>query len=216
MSITLEKDGRKATRKFSYSENVRPEAVIAELETLITLPTADPAESIPKIDDALTEDVSRFTSEDMATWAKTQYQVTKKDLEATIAKNPFHLGIESLIVSGSYESTLFMNSYGSEKKSTTSHASYQVAIHGNADGVSDSEWYYRDSSSLLPYDAAWTEDCVKKLSDKLRHARAGFGAGTYPIAFAPDLAADLVGEFLGFLSGYAISEQMSPYAIDDM
>lgn len=36
------------------------------------------------------------------------------------------------------------------------------------------------------------------------------------IAFAPDLAAEFLGELLGLLSGYAISEKLSPFRADEI
>lgn len=82
--------------------------------------------------------------------------------------------------------------------------------------ASDTEWYFRDSDMLFDYQPEWTEDCVRKLGEKLKHSPSGLKQGNHMIAFAPDLAAEFLGELLGLLSGYAISERLSPFRTDEI
>lgn len=96
--------------------------------------------------------------------------------------------------------------------STSTYASFQIGFNGDNDGVADSEWLYRDSASLFEYRDDWTRICLRKLEDKIQPGTVNFTTGTYPIALSPELSGECIGEVLGFLSGYAIVEQMSPFA----
>lgn len=104
-----------------------------------------------------------------------------------------------------------MNSFGAKKISTNTYTSIQIGFSGDNNGVTDAEWLYRDSDHLMSYNDAWTQECLQKLEDKIQPGTVTFSPGIYPIALDPSLSGECIGEVLGFLSGYAIVEQMSPF-----
>lgn len=178
---------------------------------LLGFVTADPAESLPAISDAFESDISQFDPKELPKWASEQYAVVRKSLETAVAGAKFETGIESLIVSGSWNHSVFMNSHGAKKSSTSTYTSFQIGFNGDNDGETNSEWLYRDSNKLMSYDDAWTRECLEKLEDKIQPGKVDFVTGTYPIALSPELSAECIGEILGFLSGYSIVESMSPF-----
>lgn len=183
---------------------------------LLGFVTADPAESLPIISDAFESDISQFQAADLPKWAAEQYVVARKSLESAVAGAPFETGIETLIVSGSWNHSVFMNSYGAKKSSTSTYASFQIGFNGDNAGETNSEWLYRDSNSLVAYNEAWTQECLRKLMDKIQPGKADFVTGMHPIALSPELSGECIGEILGFLSGYSIVERMSPFGREEV
>lgn len=57
---------------------------------------------------------------------------------------------------------------------------------------------------------------VQKLYDVLNHSEEVTYSGIARVALDRNIATELFGEFLGFLSGYAISEKMSPFTVVDI
>ncbi len=174
--------------------------------------TADAAESLPYIDDTFTSDISQFQANAIPDWVKTQYKIAKESLDTTVGKAKFETGIESLVVTGAWGSSVFMNSFGAKKMSTSTYTSFQIGFSGDNQGITDAEWLYRDSDRLMSYQEIWTQECLQKLEDKIQPGIVTFAPGTYPVALDPSLAGECIGEMLGFLSGYAIVEQMSPFS----
>jgi predicted Zn-dependent protease len=212
ISFTIEKDGKKASRKFSYDSGLKAEEIVESAELLLGFVTADPAESLPDISDAFESDISKFRADELPEWAKKQYGAVKISLEEAIKTSEFEIGIESLIVSGSWDRSVFMNSFGAKKISASTYASFQIGFSGDNDGIADAEWLYRDSDSLFAYDDAWTRICLRKIEDKIQPVTAKFETGIHTVAMSPELSGECVGEILGFLSGYAIVEHMSPFS----
>ncbi len=178
--------------------------------------TADLAESLPEISDAFESDISQFQANELPGWAKKQYDAVKISLDAAIETSKFKIGIESLIVSGSWDRSVFMNSFGAKKISTSTYASFQIGFCGDNNGIADAEWLYRDHNSLFDYDQAWTQICLKKLENKIQPGTAKFSNGKYSVAMSPELSGECVGEILGYLSGYAIVEKMSPFGTSEI
>ena len=121
--------------------------MVRETQQLLEFGTKDPAESLPNISDTFVSDISKFPAEALPKWAKDQYEIAKKSLENAKSQSKFKISIESLVVSGSWNHSLFMNSFGAKKMSTSTYACFQIGFSGASDGIADSEWLYRDSTS---------------------------------------------------------------------
>lgn len=92
--ITIERGGQKAGKRISYNDSLDPTRTIEELESLIQIPTADPAEALPEISDSFSKDLSKFKPEDIDAWCKQQYEIAKEHVEQTLQKSDFSAGIE--------------------------------------------------------------------------------------------------------------------------
>lgn len=192
------------------------EDMVKETQQLLTFVTKDPAESLPKISDTFDRDISKFSAEALPKWAERQYEIAKKSLEKVKASSANKIGIESLVVSGSWDRSIFMNSFGAKKMSTSTYACFQIGFNGTREENADSEWLYRDSTSLFDFQDSWANICLKRLEDKIQPGTVNFETGSYPIALSPELSGECIGEVLGFLSGYAIVERMSPFSKNEI
>jgi predicted Zn-dependent protease len=223
-SVSLEKDGKKSHRSIVDTGILDCEKIFQEMSILCEIATQDTAESLPIITDSIEWSALYFSEEELENWTQKTYLQALEELTTTaqsqrIPENNLlfdTLGIESLSVGWSISHKSLVSTYGANKSSHNSHSSFTFGLHGKIGEESNAEWFGEGSEWLLKYTNTWIHQCGKKLHDTLMHSEEVKYTGISKVAFDRNIASELFSEFFGLLSGYAISEKMSPFIVEDI
>jgi predicted Zn-dependent protease len=223
-SASLEKDGKKSHRSIVDTGILDCEKIFQEMSILCEIATPDIAEALPKIEDSIKGSAVYFSPEELEIWTQETYLRTLKDLTVLATNRGIiesnllfdEIGIETISVGGSISQKKLVSTYGANKSSQNTHSSITLWLHGKIGDESNAEWFGEGSQTLLEYKKDWSQQCAKKLYDVLNHSEEVFYSGIARIALDRNIATELFSEFLGFLSGYAISEKMSPFTVADI